>query len=510
MAKVTLILGDQLNKRISSLRNLDIAADRIFMCEVMEESTYVNHHKKKIALIFSAMRHFYLELKQQGYTIDYVTLNDPANTGSLRSELARYIRQHPVDRLIVTKPGEYRVLKIVQSLKDHIKVSILDDDRFIVSEQEFRTWAYHQSELRMEYFYRRVRKKHNVLMHKGKPEGGQWNFDHDNRKFSRHINVIEQPVQIKPDDITAEVLALVENTFSEHFGELYPFNFATTRKGALKILNHFIRYRLAHFGDYQDAMLKDEPFMFHSLISFYLNIGLLLPKEVVDKVIKAYKKQQIPINAVEGFIRQILGWREFIRGIYWLKMPEYSSCNYFNARRNLPAFFWTADTKLHCMYQCVIQTKKHAYAHHIQRLMILGNFTLLTGIAPKQVQKWYLGVYADAFEWVELPNVNGMILFADGGYLASKPYSAGGSYINKMSDYCKSCHYNVKLKTGPQACPFNYLYWNFLDKHRDKLSDNHRMSMMYSTLNRFSYPQIQAIRESSRTFLKTIHSQNTT
>ncbi len=502
MKNLVFILGDQLNQQISSLSKCDKSKDLIFMCEVLAETKYVKHHKKKIALIFSAMRHFAQELSQKGFNVIYVNLDDPDNTGSFKNELLRASKQYSIGKITVTKPGEYRVLKEIQSLSKQLEIDILEDDRFYSSYDEFQQWAGESQNLRMENFYRFMRKKHNILMHGDKPVGGKWNYDKENRKVPNKSVKIPQTLDCETDGITDSVLDLVEKTFPEHFGDLNPFTFAVTHKQALRILNHFIKHRLPYFGDYQDAMIQDQPFMYHSLISFYLNIGLLLPKEVIHKAQKALVDDVAPINAVEGFIRQILGWREFVRGIYWLRMPEYADMNFFKAKRKLPEFFWSSDTKLNCLHQCISQTKKYAYAHHIQRLMVLGNFALLTGLIPKHVNEWYLIVYADAFEWVELPNVSGMILFADGGYLASKPYSAGGSYINKMSNYCDSCHYNVKEKTGPDACPFNYLYWNFLDQHRDKLANNQRLSMMYATLNKFPENKLADIRNSSHKFLK--------
>ena len=338
-------------------------------------------------------------------------------------------------------------------------------------------------------------------MNGNKPEGGKWTFDTENRKSPSKNTIIPKPYIAKIDDLTYEVIELVSKNFSEHFGDLYPFYFAVTRNEALKILDHFIEHRLIHFGDYQDAMLENEPWMFHSHISFYLNCGLLLPIECVRAAENAYYQGKVPLNAVEGFIRQIIGWREYVRGIYWLKMPEYAQENFFEANRNLPNFYWTGDTKMNCLHQCISETKQNAYAHHIQRLMILGNFALLTGINPKEVNEWFFIVYADAFEWVELPNVSGMILFADGGYLASKPYAAGGSYINKMSNYCKNCTYKITKKNGPDACPFNYLYWDFLVRNREKLESNPRINMMYKTYDRMEVEKKQRIIQDSKAFL---------
>jgi deoxyribodipyrimidine photolyase-related protein len=300
------------------------------------------------------------------------------------------------------------------------------------------------------------------------------------------------------------VIDLVAQKFSSHFGNLDNFYFAVTREQALQVLDKFISERLANFGDYQDAMVQNEPWLYHSHISFYINCGLLDPLECIESVQKAYYDKKVPLNATEGFIRQILGWREYIRGIYWLKMPEYADLNYFNATKNLPEFYWNANTKMNCLRQCVLETQQNAYAHHIQRLMVLGNFALLAGIDPKQVNEWFLIVYADAYEWVEMPNVTGMILYADGGYFASKPYAAGGNYINKMSNYCKNCSYKVTQKNGDNACPFNYLFWDFLIRNRSKLENNPRIGMMYRTFDKMDSDKKAAIRLDSERFLKDI------
>lgn len=506
MSSMRLILWDQLSESISSLKGYNADTDVIFMCEVDSEITYVKHHKKKIAFLLSAMMHFANSLKQKCYKIEYTKLDSPSNTGSLKSEVKRIIHQYHLDRIIVTHPGEYQVLKDIKSLKDELNIhlEIREDDRFLCTNDEFASWASSRKEMRMEYFYRKMRKKYKILMNGDNPKGGQWNFDAENRKPPKKGLTIPHHYIADIDDITQEVISLVSNRFNNHFGDIEPFYFAVTRAHALKALNQFIEQRLPNFGDYQDAMIQGKPWMYHSHISFYLNCGLLLPFECVKAAEKAYDQQKAPLNAVEGFIRQIIGWREYIRGIYWLKMPGYSNQNFLEANRRLPDFYWTANTQMNCLRQCVLETKQNAYAHHIQRLMVLGNFALIAGINPKEVNEWFWIVYADAYEWVELPNVSGMILFADGGYLASKPYAAGGSYINKMSDYCKNCSYKVRKKNGPDACPFNYLYWDFLDRNRKKLSGNHRIGMMYRTFELMGKEKQKAIREDSKKFLSSI------
>lgn len=506
MSTLRLILGDHLSSSISSLEGCNKSQDIILMCEVWDEATYVKHHKKKIAFLFSSMRHFAEQLERDGYRVSYTRLDDEGNAGSFKGEVARMVKTHKIERIIVTYPGEYRVLEDMQSWEDDfgIPLEIRPDDRFLCSPQEFTEWAEGRKQLRMEYFYRKMRKKYSILMKGDQPEGGQWNYDADNRKPPKEDLTIPAPYNNNTDELTREVMALVAERFTDHFGDLEPFYFAVTRNQALQALDLFIEQRLCNFGDYQDAMIEGEPWMYHSHISFYLNCGLLLPLECVKAAEDAYRAGKAPLNAVEGFIRQIIGWREYVRGIYWLKMPDYAQENFFNNTRNMPAFYWSAHTKMNCLRQCVLETKQNAYAHHIQRLMVLGNFALIAGIDPAQVNEWFLLVYADAYEWVELPNVSGMILFADGGYLASKPYAAGGSYINKMSDYCKNCSYKVTKKNGPDACPFNYLYWDFLARNRDKLESNHRIGMMYKVYDRMSEDKKEAIEDDSQRFLKSL------
>jgi deoxyribodipyrimidine photolyase-related protein len=506
MSNLIVILGDQLNLAISSLNGVNKEKDIILLAEVWQEASYVQHHKKKIAFIFSAMRHFAKELLAAGYFVHYTKFKNKKDNFSFKEEIRKLKEIKCIDKIIITYPGEYRVLKDINSWQADlgIEVEIRPDDRFLATLDEFKSWAKGKNNLRMENFYRQMRKKHNILMNNDKPVGGRWNFDIENRKPAKET--LKPPNHyINPQDqITKEVLKLVAQNFHNHFGDLEPFYFAVTRQQALAALDLFIHERLENFGTFQDAMLENEPWMYHSHISFYLNCGLLLPKECIAAVEKAYHNQQIPLNSAEGFIRQILGWREYIRGVYWLKMPEYKEYNFFNATKKLPEFYWTGQTSMNCIKQCIKETKENAYAHHIQRLMVLGNFALIAAIDPKAVQEWFLSVYADAYEWVELPNVSGMILFADGGFLASKPYASGGTYINKMSNYCKGCKYKVSLKQGPSACPFNYLYWNFLSTQRELLKNNHRLAMLYKVYDRMSKEKKDNIQKDSVNFLKSI------
>lgn len=510
MTTLRLILGDQLSDRISSLMDCDKATDIVLMAEVWDEATYVRHHKKKIAFLFSAMRHHAQRLEQNGYRVSYTQLDDQDNAGSLLGEIKRMIEHladnNPVTRVVVTSPGEYRLLHQMHEWSEQLQipVEIREDNRFLSSTEDFANWAADRKQLRMEFFYRDMRKRYRVLMDGDQPLGGKWNYDADNRKPAKTGLTVPKPYQQDIDQISKDVIEMVGRRFADHFGDLEPFYFAVTREQALAALDLFVQSRLAMFGDYQDAMLQNEPWMFHSHISFYLNCGLLEPMECIETAQDAYFQGDAPLNAVEGFIRQILGWREYVRGIYWLKMPGYASENYFQANRQLPDFYWSGETEMNCLSQCVSETRQNAYAHHIQRLMVLGNFALIAGVDPEQVNEWFLIVYADAYEWVELPNVSGMILFADGGYLASKPYAAGGAYINKMSDYCKSCRYKVSVKNGADACPFNYLYWDFLARNRNHLKNNHRLSMIYRTYDRMTDEKKELIAGDSAVFFRSL------
>ena len=497
------ILGDQLSHHISSLSDIDPKNDAVLMCEVRNEAVRVRHHKKKIAFIFSAMRHFAAELEAKDIAVRYTKYDDKANAGSFTEELANAIKELKPERVVLTEPSEHALLEEARSWADelNIPVEIREDDRFLCSHDEFASWAEGRKQLRMEFFYREMRKKHDILIDEGEPVGGQWNYDSENRKPPKAGLDIPETYTSRPDAMTQEVIELVDKHFKDHFGDLDPFYFAVTAEQGREALHKFIDERLVHFGDYQDAMLEGEPWMYHSHLSFYINIGLLTPMECVEKAEAAYREGGAPLNAVEGFIRQILGWREYVRGLYWLKMPEYAEENFLEAERALPEFFWNAQTRMNCIRQCVLETKENAYAHHIQRLMVIGNFSLLAGLSPEEVNGWFWIVYADAYQWVELPNVTGMILFADGGVLASKPYAASGAYINRMSNYCKGCSYKVSKKNGPEACPFNYLYWDFLDRNRERLAGNPRLGMPYRTLAKMSPEKLDLVRTDSSRFL---------
>jgi deoxyribodipyrimidine photolyase-related protein len=506
MTVLRLILGDQLSHTLSNLTDADKAKDVIVMCEVWDEARYVKHHKKKIAFIFSAMRHFALELEEKGYHVRYTKLDDDENAGSFKGEIEHAIGYHQATKIVVTEASEYRVLQDMQTWQDRfdVPVDILNDNRFLCTHEEFSLWANGRKQMRMEYFYREMRRKYNILLDGDKPEGGSWNYDSENRKPPKEGLVVPDTYTSNVNQITQECIELVEDKFGDHFGAVRPFHFAVTRDQALFALDKFITERLINFGDYQDAMVQGEPWMYHSHLSFYINCGLLSPLECALRAEKAYYEAQAPLNAVEGFIRQIVGWREYVRGIYWLKMPDYAKQNALGATRQLPALYWGEATHMNCLSQCVQETKENAYAHHIQRLMVLGNFALIAGLHPDEVNEWFLIVYADAFEWVELPNVTGMILFADGGVLGSKPYAASGAYINKMSNYCKGCRYSVAKKNGPEACPFNYLYWDFMMRNETTLRGNQRLSMVYRNLDRMDEDKVAAVKDDTRRFFKSL------
>lgn len=484
MRTLRFLLGDQLTRTISALDGLDRDRDVVLMVEVAAETTYVRHHKQKIALILSAMRHFAEALQAEGIVVDYVRLDEPGNTGSFGEELKRALERHRPDAIVMTEPGEWRVEQDMLTWREELDIAlhIRPDTRFVASRADFEHWAEGRKSFRMEFFYREMRRKTGLLMQGDEPEGGQWNFDHDNRKALPKDVLPPERLRFEPDAITRDVLELVESRFADHFGDLEPFGWAVTRADAQQALAHFLKHALPRFGDYQDAMKTGQPFLFHGLVSPYLNLGLLTPLEVCVAAQAAWKKGHAPLNAAEGFIRQIIGWREYVRGIYWARMPAYAETNALEANRPLPWFYWSGETQMNCIRQCVSDTRRNAYAHHIQRLMVTGNFALLAGIAPAAVEEWYLAVYADAYDWVELPNTHGMVLFADGGLLASKPYAASGAYIDRMSDYCAGCAYDVKAKAGAKACPFNYLYWNFLAANEKRLGSNPRMAMPYRTL----------------------------
>jgi deoxyribodipyrimidine photolyase-related protein len=495
------ILGDQLSARLDVVAAADRQNDVFLMAEVMAEATYVRHHVKKIAFLFSAMRHFAEALRRAGYAVRHVSLEDDGNSQSLDGEIRRAVEALRPGRVVVTEPGEWRLREGFEALRLALPVplDVLPDTRFLCSHTDFDAWAAGRRELRMEYFYRDMRRRHGVLMEPdGKPAGARWNFDAENRKPPKAGLASPRRLSFRKDAITLDVLDLVRRRFPDGYGRLEPFHFAVTRRQAVRELDHFINRILPGFGDHQDAMVKGEPYLRHSLLAAYINAGLLYPLEVCRKAEAAFRAGHAPLNAAEGFIRQILGWREYVRGVYWRFMPGYTERNALNAREPLPWFYWSGDTRMACMREALAHTYDHAYSHHIQRLMITGNFALLAGLDPAAVHEWYLAVYADAYEWVEAPNTIGMALHADGGLLASKPYAASGNYIRRMSNFCEGCAYDPAVSLGDRACPFNALYWDFLARHRDRFAGNARMPYVYATWDKMGAERQAALRSQAK------------
>jgi len=526
MRNLIFILGDQLSLNISSLQEFDKKLDAILMAEVWDETKYAPHHQKKIVFILSAMRQFKNYLQENGYKVFYTKLDDEDNRGSFDGELLKLNQQFKPKKIILTEPSEYRVLKLFNDFQEKNKVTleIRNDDRFICSHHEFANFVKDKKTLLLENFYHQIRKKTKILMQESpknsrkkttsepelKPVGGKWNYDKDNRQtMPADINP-PKILKLKNSPITLEVIKMVKKNFPNNFGEIDDFNLATTHHEANLHFEDFLQNRLKNFGIYQDAMREDVDFGFHSLISMYINIGLLDALTCAKKVEEEYLKGSCELACAEGFIRQIIGWREYIRGIYWHFMPKYRELNYFNHQRKLPDFYWDENkTKMNCLKTVVRQTRLNGYSHHIQRLMITGNFALLAEINPDEIDAWYLGVYVDAFEWVEMPNTRGMAIYADGGIVASKPYCSSGNYINKMSNFCKNCHFDVKKTTNENslvknACPFNYLYWNFLIKNEKLLKNNGRLFYPYANLKRKSEQEISAIKKSAQKFFNDI------
>lgn len=501
-----LVLGDQLSDGLSALEGLDSSRDLVLMAEVRDEATYVKHHKQKIALIFAAMRSFASRLEDRGVTVRYVRIDDPANTHSITSELDRALDDQPFEAVAMTECGEWRLAQALAAFAETAKVpvEVREDGRFICSHDRFRRWASGKSSLRMEFFYREMRRETGILMDGKTPEGGQWNYDAENRKKLTKGLRPPRRLRTRPDAAAKAAIADVARLFSDHFGSLDDFGWPTTAEQAEVVVADFLKHILPSFGDWQDAMADGEPWMWHGLISTSINLGLIDPLDVCRRAEAEYRKGRAPLNAVEGFIRQILGWREFVRGVYWLKVPEYRKRNFLDADRQLPWFYWSGETDMACVADVVATSRDNAYAHHIQRLMVTGNLAMLLGVHPDAVDDWYMTVYADAYEWVEMPNTRGMATFADGGIVGSKPYAASGAYIDRMSDYCGGCRYDVKAKSGEGACPFNRLYWGFLERNQKRLRDNVRLAMPYRTLENFGAEKRKALlaeAEACRTML---------
>lgn len=485
------IFGDQLDHQSAVFEGFDPEQDAVWMAEVEHEATHVWSHKQRIALFLSAMRHFRDELRQKDIRVLYTELNESGPTDNFATRLGTDLHAVKPERVIVVRPGEWRVLQGLKEVcqDEGLALELREDTHFYTTPDDFETHAKGRKAVRMEYFYRELRKRFSVLMDQGQPVGGDWNFDKENRGSFGKTGPKDPnggPAH-RMDVLTREVLDLVALRFADHPGSLDSFAWPVTREEALRDLQTFIAHRLPAFGQYQDAMWRGEPWLYHSLLSTSLNLKLLNPREVVAAAEEAYRNGQAPLAAVEGFIRQILGWREYVRGIYWAHMPDYLERNAMGANEPLPDFYWSGETDLECLRQAIGQTLEHGYAHHIQRLMVTGLYALLLGVDPKQVHEWYLAVYVDAVEWVELPNTLGMSQYGDGGLMASKPYIATGSYIQKMSNYCQACPKNPKEKTGPDACPFTTLYWDYLIRHEDKLRKNNRMSLQVRNLDRLDH-----------------------
>lgn len=493
-----IVLGDQLNLDNPALEGFDKSQDKILMVETVGEATHVWSHKARIALFLSAMRHFAGTLEEHAFPLIYLKLGEH-DFAQLESAWQHYIEILKPQKLIVCEPGEYRVQQTLQSCAERARVPLMvrDDTHFICSKADFKRWAGNSKTLRMEFFYRNMRKQHGVLMEDGKPVGGDWNYDAENRQTFGKQGPVALPdaPEVVIDSITHEVLADVEHYFPEHPGSLKHFCWPVTRQQALVFLDDFIANKLAGFGPHQDAMWQGDvsPFLWHSLLASSLNLKLLNPREVIAAAEQAYQQKSMPLASVEGFIRQILGWREFIRGVYWLDMPGLGEANHYQHLRALPTWFWTGDTHMNCLRQTIQQTLEYGYAHHIQRLMVTGLFGLLAEINPREVEAWYLAVYVDAVEWVELPNTAGMALYANGGRFTSKPYVASGAYIKRMSNYCANCRYKPGIKTGQDACPYTTLYWNFLIKHYDSFAANPRTALMAKNVARMSLDEQTAI-----------------
>lgn len=498
MNTLVLILGDQLSLGSPALKRARETNASVLMVEATEEATYVPQHKTRLVLFFSAMRHFREALRDEDFDVIYKALDDDDTKSSIAKELDAQIKAQSIERVVCVTPGDARVGSAIKAVCQSADVTLeaLDDTHFMSTIKEFRTHAEGRKSLVMEYFYREMRKRTGILMDGRDPIGGQWNYDSDNREpFGKDGPPdIPPPLAFAPDQITQDVIAMVKARFPEAPGKLDHFAYPVSVQDAQAALDDFIQNRLPHFGKYQDAMVTGEAFLYHSRLSTCLNLHLLDPRDAIDAAVTAYENGDAPLNSVEGFVRQIMGWREFIRGVYWTKMPDYAEMNGLNADQDVPAFFWTGDTDMVCVNDGVRQLIDHAYAHHIQRLMVLGLFLMLLGARPYDVHRWHMSMYADAIDWVSLPNVLGMSQHGDGGIVGTKPYSASGNYINKMSNYCGTCRFNPGKAVGDDACPFTTLYWDFLDRNSEAFRKNHRMGFQLRNLDRKSEDDLSAIR----------------
>jgi deoxyribodipyrimidine photolyase-related protein len=496
---LVVVFGDQLHRDSASLRRMDPGRDAVLMMEVAEEATYVRQHKKRLVLFLSAMRHFRDALREDGIRVHYAALDGRGNRGSFRDEIPRWLKALEPARLVAVRPGDHRVLTMLERAASDacIPLVLLEDDHFLCGLDAFRDFARGRKTLTMENFYRRMRRATGILMHDGQPVGGRWNYDEDNReRFGPGgPGPVAAPRAFHPDRVSREVMTLVDRRFAGHPGATDGFDYPVTAAQARAALGDFVQHRLAHFGRYQDAMAAGHCYLYHSRLSCVLNLHLLDPREAIQAAVTAYEAGEAPIAAVEGFVRQILGWREFVRGVYWLHMPGYAQMNALDAQREVPAALWGDDTDMVCIAESVKGLVEHAYAHHIQRLMVLGLWCQLIGVHPYRVHAWHMAMYADAVDWVSLPNVLGMSQHGDGGIVGSKPYVASGNYISRMSDYCGRCRYDPKRATGESACPVTTLYWDFLSRHRDRLRGNRRMGFQLKNLDRKSDAERRTIGE---------------
>jgi deoxyribodipyrimidine photolyase-related protein len=500
---LVLILGDQLDRHGAAFDDFDPAQDLLWMCEAAEESTHVWSSQQRIVLFLAAMRHFAAALREEGLPLQYEALSQDGGAASLQAALAATLARRRPQAVVLVQPGDWRVQQALRAAVAAAGVTLIerDDRHFLCSPAQFTRHAQGRKQLRMEYFYREMRRRHHVLMEgvgdSATPSGGEWNFDADNRESfgPNGPGFVPDTPRFAPDALTQDVITLVQTRFTSHPGSVNSFGWPVTRAQALQVLDSFVSDRLEHFGRWQDAMWPGQPWLYHAHIGSALNLKLLNPREVIQAAEGAYRQRGAPLAAVEGFIRQVLGWREYVRGIYGLKMPGYAELNALNAQEALPPWFWTGRTDMHCLQDAITQTLEHGYAHHIQRLMVTGLYTLLLGVQPQQVHAWYLSVYVDAVEWVELPNVLGMSQFADGGVMASKPYAATGKYIERMGGHCRTCRFRPAKRVGERACPFTTLYWDFLDRHQTLLATNPRMALQVKNLARIGAPELQAIRE---------------
>lgn len=489
MRQLLIVLGDQLNRDSAVFDGADPAQDVVWMAEVAEESTRVWSSKPRSALFLSAMRHFRADCEAAGWRLRYHALDDVGNSGTLMGELRRAVEALRPTGLVVVEPGEWHLRTALEETAQALglPLDIREDRHFLSSVEDFRRHAKGRKQLRMEFFYREMRRRHEVLLDaSGAPEGGAWNYDAENRgSFGKQgPGLLPAPRRFEPDATTREVLALVDRVFPGHPGRLAAFDWPVTAAEAREALDDFLAHRLPAFGRYQDAMWTGQPWLYHSRLSAAMNLKLLDPREVIAATERAYRERRVPLEAAEGFIRQILGWREFVRGVYWLLMPEYLGRNVMDAHEALPAFYWNAEVPMACLKDAIGQTLELGYAHHIQRLMVTGLYALLLGVDPAALHAWYLAVYVDAVEWVELPNTLGMSQYADGGVMASKPYVASGKYIQRMSDHCTGCRFDPAKSTGDDACPFTTLYWDYLLRHERALRGNQRMGMQLRNLQR--------------------------